>query len=205
MNMQEKDLHYIAEKSDAQLFQAHNVIEMLNEGMNVPFISRYRKEKTGSLDEVKINAIKEQFEYIDELNKRKETVLKTIEEQGKLTDELKKQIEDTYSKVELEDIYLPYKPKRRTKATIAKEKGLEPLATIIFDEKIVGFPGELAVEYVSEEKGVASIEEAVEGAGYIIAEWFSESAIARKIIREEVAEKGMLTVSVTEEWKEKGS
>ena len=146
--MNEKDLSYVAKTCEAQLFQAKNVMEMVAEGMTVPFISRYRKEKTGNLDEFKVQQVNEAYDYLKELNDLKETVLKTIDRQGQLTDELKKKIEETYSKTELEDIYLPYKPKRRTKATAAKEKGLEPLALSILDETVTGTPEELAGRFV---------------------------------------------------------
>lgn len=203
--LNEKDLAYVAKTCQTQLFQAHNVVEMLDEGMTVPFISRYRKERTGDLDEFKVQQVKETFDYLKELNDRKETVLKTINSQGKLTDELKKKIEGTYSKTELEDIYLPYKPKRRTKATVAKEKGLEPLAVSLLDPSVTDSLETLAAPFVSEEKKVNSIEEALQGAGHIIAEQFSEHAGLRKRIREEVAEKGILKVSVTKEWEEERS
>jgi uncharacterized protein len=199
----EKDLAYIAKTCQVQMHQAHNVIQMLEEGMTVPFISRYRKEKTNNLDELGVNKINENYGYVKELNDRKETVLKTIDSQGKLTDELKKKIEETYSKTELEDIYLPYKPKRRTKATIAKEKGLEPLAVSILDETVPEPVGVLAEPYISEENQVNSVVEAAEGAGHIIAEQFSENAALRKRIRKEIAENGTVVVSVTKDW-EKG-
>ncbi len=123
-----RELDFISKKLGISAGQIKATVELLEEGNTVPFISRYRKERTGNLDETQILNIKENFEYLNELNDRKKTVLKTIEEQGKLTDELKKKIEETFSKTELEDIYLPFKPKRRTKATIGKEMGLEPLA-----------------------------------------------------------------------------
>jgi uncharacterized protein len=201
----EKDLAYIAKTCQVQMYQAYNVIEMLAEGMTVPFISRYRKEKTNNLDELGVNKINENYEYVKELNDRKETVLKTIDSQGKLTEELKKKIEETYSKTELEDIYLPYKPKRRTKATIAKEKGLEPLALSILDETVPDPVEVLAGPYVSEEKKVYSIEEAAEGAGHIIAEQFSENAALRKILRKEIAGNGTMMVSVTKDWENERS
>jgi len=196
----DRDLSYIARQCDARLDQAVSVVAMLEEGMTVPFISRYRKEKTGDLDEEKVNRVNEQYEYVKELNERKETVLKTIAQQGKLTDDLKKKIEETYSKTELEDLYLPYKPKRRTKATIAKEKGLEPLALAILDELFAGSIDEYAAGFISEEKGVQSVEEAIEGAGHIIAEIYSENADLRKQARQEMFEKGILRVSVTKEF-----
>ncbi len=200
--LNQKDLAFIAAAVDVRLFQANNVIEMLMEGNTVPFISRYRKEKTGDLDELKVLQVSEQFIYVKELNERKETVLKTIEGQGKLTAELQKKIEDTYSKTELEDIYLPYKPKRRTKATIAREKGLEPLALAILDATIPGLVEDMAVPFISEEKQVATIEEAMEGAGHIIAEMYSEQADLRKEVRHEVAELGKAVVAVTPEFKD---
>jgi uncharacterized protein len=203
--LSEKDLTYITETCSVKLFQAVNVIEMLIEGMTVPFISRYRKEKTGDLDELGVQTVKEKYEYVEELNHRKETVLKTISGQGKLTDELKKKIEDTYSKTELEDIYLPYKPKRRTKATIAKEKGLEPLALAIMDETVTDSLEVLAEPFISEEKKVKSVQEAAAGAGHIIAEQFSENAALRKAIRREIAETGALCVSVTNDWQDRRS
>ncbi|MCP5108499.1 MAG: RNA-binding transcriptional accessory protein [bacterium] len=196
---------YMAKTCEAQLFQAASVVEMLMEGNTVPFISRYRKEKTGNLDELKVQLVKEAYDYLKELNERKETVLKTIDSQGKLTDELKKTIEDTYSKTDLEDIYLPYKPKRRTKATMAKEKGLEPLALAILDETVTEPLEALAEPFISEEMKVNSIKEALEGAGHIIAEQYSENAGLRKRIREEVAEKGILNVSVTKEFADERS
>src|SRR6202047_4531242 len=139
-------------------------IGLLDEGGTVPFISRYRKEATGNLDEVQIRAIQEKLEYFRELEDRRETVLSTIQEQGKLTPELRAKIEATLEKNELEDLYLPYKPKRRTKASIAREKGLEPLAQYLWDQK----PGEIRVAEQSEE--------ALEGARHIVAEWISENA-----------------------------
>jgi len=203
--LNEKDLMFIAESCQVKLFQANNVIEMLMEGNTVPFISRYRKEKTGNLDEVGVANVKDKYEYMTELNERKETVLKTIDSQGKLTDELRLKIEQTYSKTELEDIYLPYKPKRRTKATIAKEKGLEPLALSILDESTEGDIPTLAAAYISEEKDVNTWEQAAEGAGHIIAELFSENAELRKAIRLHFADKGIVNVSVTDTWKEQRS
>ncbi|MCP4219003.1 MAG: RNA-binding transcriptional accessory protein [bacterium] len=200
--LNEKDLAYAAKTCDAQLFQANSVIEMLIEGNTVPFISRYRKEKTGNLDELKVQQLKEAYDHLKELNERKETVLKTIDGQGKLTEELKKKIVDTYSKTDLEDIYLPYKPKRRTKATIAKEKGLEPLAHSLLDAEVKDEPSLLAEPFVDAEKKVESVEAALEGAGHIVAEMYSENAGLRKRIREEIADKGVLQVSVTKEFAE---
>src|SRR5579862_689083 len=143
-------------------------IELLDEGSTVPFIARYRKEATGNLDEVQIRAIEEKLAYFRELVSRKETILASIQEQGKLTDDLKARIEKTLDKAELEDLYLPYKPKRRTKAMIAREKGLEPLAVYLWNQEPTGTPLEVfAGSFIDPEKGVASIEEALEGARHI--------------------------------------
>jgi uncharacterized protein len=170
------------------------VIELLDEGGTVPFIARYRKEATGNLDEVQIRQIEEQLGYFRELAARKETVLETIESQGKLTDELKARIEATLDRSVLEDLYLPYKPKRRTKATIAREQGLEPLADYVWGQQA----GEqslldLAATFVSEEKGVATIEAALEGARHIVAERISEDADLRKMLRQWVFDEGVVT------------
>ena len=200
--LNDKDITFIAQKCETKFNQAQSVVAMLLEGMTVPFISRYRKEKTDNLDEEKVNLVNESFEYVKELNDRKETVLKTIEQQGKLTAELKKKIEDTYSKTELEDIYLPYKPKRRTKATVAKEKGLEPLALSILDENFSGSVAELAETFISVEKKVDSAADAITGAGHIIAEMFSENTDLRKRVRRDMFEKGLLYVSVTKDFQD---
>ncbi|MFO8022427.1 MAG: Tex family protein [Perlabentimonas sp.] len=160
--------------------QVLNTIKLLNESSTVPFISRYRKEQTGSLDEVEITNIRDRLDKLVELEKRKETVLSTIDEQDKLTDELRKRIEECYDPIELEDIYLPYKPKRRTRATIAKEKGLEPLAEVIMkqiERDIEGF----AQRFINDD--VPTVEDALAGARDIIAEWLSESEKARNIVR----------------------
>ncbi|HEX4274287.1 MAG TPA: Tex-like N-terminal domain-containing protein, partial [Bryobacteraceae bacterium] len=160
-------------------------IELLDEGGTVPFIARYRKEATGNLDEVPIRAIEEKLAYFRELEDRRETVLRTIQEQGKLTDELHDRILATLDKSELEDLYLPYKPKRRTKATIAREKGLEPLALYLLRQEPADAPlAEFAAAFINSEKGVGSIEEALEGARHIVAEAISENADYRKALRQ---------------------
>jgi uncharacterized protein len=160
-------------------------IELLDEGGTVPFIARYRKEVTGNLDEVQIRAIEEKLGYFRELEDRRAMILRTIEEQGKLTDDLRARILSTLDKNELEDLYLPYKPKRRTKATIAREKGLEPLALYLWAQEPGGAPlAEFAATFVSAEKGVATVEEALEGARHIVAEMISENAEFRKALRQ---------------------
>lgn len=157
-----------------------NTIALLDEGATVPFIARYRKEATGSLDEVAIGAIKDLYEKLTQLVQRKETILATIEEQGKLTPELKKRIEECFDATVLEDIYLPYRPKRRTRATIAKERGLEPLAQIIMMQSEKNIEGR-AQCFVS--KDVPAIEDALSGACDIIAEVVSEDENARNEMR----------------------
>lgn len=157
-----------------------STVKLLEEGATIPFIARYRKEMTGSLDEVAIGDIKSQLDKLNEIEKRKETILKTIKEQGKLTDDLRKRIEDTFDSTILEDIYLPYKPKRKTRATAAKEKGLEPLAEDLFSQNNQNVE-RLAQRFLTDE--VTSIEEALKGARDIIAEWINEDERARKKVR----------------------
>ena len=171
-------------------------VELLDEGATVPFIARYRKEVTGNLDEVQIRAIEEKLLYFRDLQARKETVLASIKEQGKLTDELKARIEATLEKSELEDLYLPFKPKRRTKAMIAREKGLEPLATYIWEQepKDVSLNA-LAASLVNAELGVADVDQALEGARHIIAETISENADIRKALRKAMFEEGVIVSS----------
>ncbi len=169
------------------------VIELLNEGGTVPFIARYRKEATGNLDEVQIRNIEEKLAYFRDLVARRETILASILEQGKLTDDLKTKIQGTLDRSELEDLYLPYRPKRRTKATIARERGLEPLALYLWnqvaaDKSLV----ELASEFVNPEREVGSVGEALEGARHIVAEMISEDAGLRKALRQLMFEEGMV-------------
>jgi uncharacterized protein len=169
------------------------VIELLDEGGTVPFIARYRKEATGNLDEVQIRDIEEKLSYFRDLAARRETILSSIAEQGKLTEELKARIEATLDKSELEDLYLPYKPKRRTKATIAREKGLEPLALYLWAQEPGPDPLEvLASTFVGEEKGVASVTDALEGARHIVAEMISEDADLRKVLRQLMFDEGVV-------------
>ncbi len=169
-------------------------IELLDEGGTVPFIARYRKEATGNLDEVQIRAIEEKLAYFRTLMDRKATVLASIAEQGKLTDELKARIEATLDASELEDLYLPYRPKRRTKATIAREKGLEPLALYLWNQEPTGTPlSDFAATFVDAEKGVATLDEALEGARHIVAELISEDADYRKALRQMMLEEGVVT------------
>ena len=169
------------------------VVELLDEGATVPFIARYRKEATGNLDEVQIRAIEERLLYFRELESRRETILGSIQEQGKLTDALKVRILATVEKSELEDLYLPYKPKRRTKAMIAREKGLEPLATYLWEQQKTDTPLDaFAATFVNAELGVANVDEALEGARHIIAETISDHADIRKALRKAMFDEGVI-------------
>ena len=180
--------------------QVKNTITLLDEGNTVPFIARYRKEMTGSMDEEQIRAVEDRIKYLRTLEERKATVLKSIEEQGKLTPELAEKINAAMKLQEVEDLYLPYKPKRKTRATVAKAKGLAPLADLILAQEITeGNPMEYAAEYVSTEKEVVSPEEAMAGARDIVAEVVSDDADIRKLIREKTAKQGFLTSEAIDE------
>jgi protein Tex len=168
------------------------VVRLLEEGGTVPFIARYRKEATGSLDEVQIRNIEERRAYLIELDDRRKAILESIASQGKLTDELKARILACDTKAALEDLYLPYKPKRRTRGIIAKERGLEPLAKHIAEQPLSGKPLEEAAPFVSLEKEVPDVKAALQGARDIIAEWLAENADARARVRETFAEQGVL-------------
>lgn len=182
--------------------QVERTIGLLNEGATIPFISRYRKEVTGGLDEVQIGAIKDQLDKLTELSKRKETILTTIEEQGKLTPELQKRIEESWDSTEIEDLYLPYKPKRVTKAEIARRKGLEPLAKIVMMQN----ENNLSARIKSFIKGeVKNAEEALQGARDIIAEWINENESARNTVRNSFAHTAMITSKVIKGKEEEGA
>ena len=182
--------------------QVERTIGLLNEGATIPFISRYRKEVTGGLDEVQIGAIKDQLDKLTELRKRKETILATIEEQEKLTPELRKRIEESWDSTEIEDLYLPYKPKRVTKAEIARRKGLEPLAKIVMMQN----ENNLSARIKSFIKGeVKNAEEALQGARDIIAEWINENESARNTVRNSFAHTAMITSKVIKGKEEEGA
>ena len=183
----------IAKDLGLSIKQVRNTVELLMDGATVPFIARYRKEATGSLDEVAIGNIKELHEKYSELQRRKETIIATIEEQGKLTNELKQRIINCYNPVELEDIYLPYRPKRRTRATIARERGLEPLAEVILAQQNSNI-NSYAVKFIN--KDVASAEEAIAGACDIIAERISEDEFARNTVRRSFSRYGTIKSKV---------
>jgi len=180
----------IATELSISIKQVQATVQLLDEGATVPFISRYRKEVTGSLDEVAVAAIRDRMEQLRELDKRREAILKSIKDQEKLTPELEAQINAAETMTVLEDIYLPYKPKRRTKATIAREKGLEPLATRIFEQERFDVTAE-AASYISEEKEVKDTEEALAGARDIISEWINENPDARARMRNLFEQKGV--------------
>src|ERR1700761_7260303 len=186
-------LIHIARTLDLPMKGLVATVELLDEGSTVPFIARYRKEATGNLDEVQVRAIEEKLAYFRELEDRRGTVLRTIEEQGKLTDELRDRILSAIDRNELEDLYLPYKPKRRTKATIAREKGLEPLALYLWTQDAGGtLLPEFAATFIAPEKGVATVEEALEGARHIVAETISENADFRKALRQMMFDEGII-------------
>ncbi len=185
----------IADELNLKANQVAATVSLLDDGGTVPFIARYRKEMTGSLDEVVITAIRDRIAQLRELDKRREAILKSLEERELLTDELKEKIEATETMAALEDIYLPFRPKRRTRATIAKERGLEPLAELLLAQDDID-PAEEAEAYIDPEKEVATVEEALAGARDIIAEWVTEDADARSRMRELFLSKGIITTSV---------
>ncbi|MCU0438009.1 MAG: RNA-binding transcriptional accessory protein [Raineya sp.] len=181
--MSERYFIKIAAELSIGIKQVEATAQLLQEGATVPFISRYRKELTGSLDEVQVAAVRDRLEQLEELDKRRDSILKSIKEQGKLTDELEQKILNAETMSVLEDIYLPYKPKKRTKATIAKEKGLEPLAMLILEQGNINLETE-AQNFVDAEKQVNTVSEALEGARHIIAEYINENQEARSKMRD---------------------
>ncbi|TXE06920.1 Tex family protein [Algoriphagus aquimarinus] len=185
----------IASELQIKPHQVNATVQLLDDGGTIPFISRYRKEATGELDEVQVAAIRDRVLQLRELAKRKEAILKSIEEQGKLSPELKAKVEDAETMSKLEDIYLPYKPKRRTKATIAREKGLEPLAEQVFEQKSFNLEAE-AEKFVDASKEVNSIEEALQGARDIMAEWINEKAELREKMRKLFLNEGVFSSKV---------
>lgn len=191
----EKNIVKIAGELKIKPEQVLCVVDLLTEGATIPFIARYRKELTGSLDEVVLASIRDRHEQLVELDKRKEAILKSIEKQEKLTPALAKAIENAETLNELEDIYLPYKPKRKTRASIAKEKGLEPLALTLFEQGKIDLE-KTASGFIDLEKGVANIQEALDGARDIIAEWVNENQEARQKVRELFWQEGVIKASV---------
>ena len=183
--------------------QSHidNVIKLIDEGNTIPFIARYRKELHGAMDDTTLRTLAERLEYLRGLQERRDTVKKSIEEQGKLTEELSTAIDEAATLAALEDIYRPYKPKRRTRATVAKEKGLEPLALALFEQGSgLPEPEELAKDYIAPEKGVETVEDALAGASDIIAEMISDNADIRSRLRDLISAKAVLrSEAATEE------
>jgi protein Tex len=199
---QENLLQIVSKNVNVSLKNVKNVISLLEEGNTVPFIARYRKEQTGALDEVQIKDIMEQWNYLQNLEQRKEEVLRLIDEQNKLTDELSQAIKKADKLQKVEDLYRPYKQKRRTKATVAKEKGLEPLAQWILTFPTAGNVDNEAGRYVSEKNDVKTAEEALAGAKDIIAETISDEAAYREYIRNHTFRKGIIETKVKNEDKD---
>ena len=189
----------LAAELNVKPWQVEAAVKLIDEGNTIPFISRYRKEATGSLNDEILRNLYDRLMYLRSLNDRKAVVLASIEEQGKLTAELKKSIEEAATLVVVEDLYRPYRPKRRTRATIAKEKGLEPLSTLIMLQKTKESLEEVAKQYINEEKGVANVQEALEGARDIIAENISDEADYRSWIRKQTMQKGHIISSAKDE------
>ena len=192
-------LKQLKEELNIRLEQVEAAVKLIDEGNTIPFIARYRKEATGSLDDEQLRNLHERLQYLRNLEDKKAQVLNSIEEQGKLTEELRKQILEASTLVVVEDLYRPYRPKRRTRATVAKEKGLEGLAEIIKAQETDKPISEHAKDYLSEEKEVNTIEEAVAGAMDIIAEEVSDEAEFRSYIREVTMKEGKLTSTAKDE------
>ena len=190
----------IARELDKQPQHVANVVQLLDEGNTIPFIARYRKELHGAMDDTALRTLEERLGYLRGLQERRETVKKSIEEQGKLTEELAAAIDAAKTLAEVEDLYRPYKQKRRTRATMAREKGLAPLAEVLFTQS-ADCPDPLteAAKYIDPEKGVETAEEALAGAGDIIAEQISDDADLRKLLRDLLQRNGRLTSTAAEE------
>ena len=185
----------IAEELSVNTKQVIAAVALLDEGATVPFISRYRKEATGGLDDTQLRLLEERLNYLRELNERRKTILDSIRSQDKLTPELEKAINEADTKTLLEDLYLPYKPKRRTKAQIAREAGLEPLADALLADRSL-IPEHIAANYIDAEKGVPDTAVALDGARQIIMERISEDAGLLAELRERVWQKGLLHATV---------
>ena len=191
----------LVEEFKLKPFQVENAIKLIDEGNTIPFIARYRKEATGELSDEQLRDLFERLTYLRNLEKRKEEVIRLIEEQGKLTEELQNTIVSALTMTEVEDLYRPYKQKKKTRATIAKAKGLEPLANIIFEQKDKRDINEIAKEFIDEEKDVKTVEEAINGAKDIIAEMISDVAEFRKDIRKIIYDKGVIATKASKDEK----
>jgi Transcriptional accessory protein len=194
--MNEKHLKKIAEELKLKTEQVKATADLLSGGATLPFIARYRKEATGSLNEIAIATIRDRWAQLQELDKRRESILKSLEERELLTDTLKEKIAEAETLSVLEDLYLPYRPKRRTRATVARERGLEPLADRLFKQEDHADPLEEAAAFVDPEKGVDTLEDALSGARDIVAEWVNEDREARSKVRVLYEEKGLLRAKV---------
>src|SRR5438093_8534573 len=186
----------ISKEVGAPVSRVETTLKLLEEGATVPFIARYRKEATGNLDELKVRDIDESRQYYKDLENRRATILASIEKQGKLTDELKAKILACYNRNELEDLYLPFKPKKKTKASVALERGLEPLANYIWEQTGEQPAGEFAQQFINPEKEVPTVEAAIEGALHIIAERIAETTAIRKQLRDLMLQEGKVHAKV---------
>lgn len=191
----------IAEELNLKPFQVENAVKLIDEGNTIPFIARYRKEQTGELSDVELRELFDKLTYLRNLEKRKEEVIRLIDEQGKLDDELKNKIETAVTMTEVEDLYRPYKQKKRTRATIAKEKGLEPLATILFEQKEKKDLKEIANDFINAEKGVETVDDAIAGAMDIVSEMISDVAEYRKDIRKIIYRDGIIVTKAAKDEK----
>jgi len=193
-------LSRIAKELSIRQSQVESAVKLIDEGNTIPFIARYRKEVTGGLDDQILRELHDRLVYLRNLESRKEEVRRLIEAQEKLTDEISANLDKAETLQEIEDIYRPFKPKRRTRASIAREKGLEPLAIIIYSQKLIqGDINALASKYLDEEKGVTTTEEAIQGAMDIIAETVSDNAEYRRVIRELTFKEGVIVSSAKKE------
>ncbi len=194
-------IEQLARELNRPVEHIENVVRLLDEGNTIPFIARYRKELHGSMDDTALRTLEERLAYLRNLTERKESVKASIAEQEKLTDELAAAIDAAQTLAEVEDLYRPYKPKRRTRATVAKEKGLEPLAALLFaQERDCPKPEEAAADYVDPAKGVETVADALQGANDIVAEWISDDAAIRRSLRELLEKRGTLrSLAATEE------
>jgi uncharacterized protein len=199
--MESKYIHMLALELNLIPWQVENTLKLLQAKATIPFISRYRKEATGSLDEVQIGTIRDQYDRYEELDKRREAILKSIDEQGLLTDELRKKLTEATSMTELEDLYLPYKPKKKTRASVAKEKGLEPLAQIIFKQADKDFQ-HAASRFLNDQVGNET--EALQGARDIIAEWVNEDQQARMLVRRSFSQGAVISSKIIKGKEEEG-
>jgi uncharacterized protein len=188
----------IAQELTVDVKQVHDTVALLDEGATVPFIARYRKERTGGLDDSQLRNLEQRLTYLRELDDRRQVILGSIEEQGKLSAQLKQSILGTLSKTTLEDLYLPYKPKRRTKAQIAREAGLEPLAELLLNLENNADPQQLATKFINPEHAIETIDDALQGARQIIMEQLSENATLLERLREKVWQQGILNATVVE-------